>query len=99
MTSRAEACPNIVLEAMAHGCVSASTQTPPMPEFFEDAPLYYPPGNGKALSQALQKLLSMGNDERMKISEKARSRASQFSWDLCAKKTIKELNKAANTTM
>ncbi len=41
MTSRAEACPNTVLEAMAHGAVSISTDQQPMPEFYGESAAYY----------------------------------------------------------
>jgi len=91
MTSRAEACPNIVLEAMAHGCICISTETPPMPEFFDDAAVYYPPKDKKALSEAIMDVLSWNNQKRCKISEQARNRGSQFSWDVCAEKTVEEL--------
>jgi glycosyltransferase involved in cell wall biosynthesis len=94
VTSRAEACPNIALEAMAHGCVCASAETPPMPEFFKGAAVYYPPKNGEKLGETLQKVLSWGNEKRIKCSEKARIRASQFSWGVCVEKTVEELKKA-----
>ena len=48
MTSRAEACPNTVPEAMAHGCLCVSTETRPMPEFFEGNAIYYPARNADA---------------------------------------------------
>jgi glycosyltransferase involved in cell wall biosynthesis len=99
MTSRAEACPNVVLEAMAHGCVCISTETPPMPEFFRDAAVYYPPNDGRTLGEAIQMVLSWDDGKKRKIFEQARNRASQFSWDVCAEKTVRELNKAANTTI
>jgi glycosyltransferase involved in cell wall biosynthesis len=99
MTSRAEACPNVVLEAMAHGCACISTETPPMPEFFRDVAVYYPPNDGRTLGEAIQMVLSWDDGKKRKIFEQARNRASQFSWDVCAEKTVRELNKAANTTI
>lgn len=90
MTSRVEACPNIVLEAMAHGCVCISTKSPPMPEFFQDAAVYYPPKDSQALADRLIEVLSWDKDKRNDMSERARKRASQFSWDVCAQKTIEQ---------
>jgi glycosyltransferase involved in cell wall biosynthesis len=94
VTSRAEACPNVVLEAMAHGCICISTEAPPMPEFFEDVAVYYPPKDWKALGEAIIDVLSWNNKKRCKVSEQARNRASQFSWDICAEKTVAELKMA-----
>jgi glycosyltransferase involved in cell wall biosynthesis len=95
MTSRAEACPNIVLEAMSHGCISVSTQTSPMPEFFDDsAALYYPPKDFSTLSRQIQVALSMKQNEREAMSLAAKATASKFSWEICAKKTVDELQKA-----
>ena len=95
MTSRAEACPNIVLEAMAHGCVCISTKTPPMPEFFKNAAVYYQPRDGKALAEVIQTALTWDDDQRKTMSEKARNRAAEFSWNVCAEKTVAVLARAA----
>jgi glycosyltransferase involved in cell wall biosynthesis len=95
MTSRAEACPNIALEAMSHGCACISTETRPMPEFFGDSAVYYPPKNWKALGGAIRQVLSLSDEMRREFSVRARKRATQFSWDVCAEKTIAELAKAA----
>jgi glycosyltransferase involved in cell wall biosynthesis len=99
MTSRAEACPNIVLEAMAHGCVCISTEAPPMPEFFRDGAIYYPPKDGRMLGEAIQKALSWDNEKKFNVSKRARNRASQFSWDVCAERTVAVLAQAAERRM
>lgn len=94
MTSRVEACPNIALEAMANGCICISANTPPMPEFFKDWAFYYPPGDGKALSQAINLALGIDSYKKSELSEGAKKRAAEFSWDICAEKTVSELEKA-----
>lgn len=94
MTSRVEACPNIVLEAMAHGCINISTETPPMPEFFKDVALYYPAKNWKALGDALIESLSWNDEKKRTMQERAKQRASQFSWDICAEKTVEQFTLA-----
>lgn len=91
MTSHVEACPNIVLEAMANGCVCIASDASPMPEFFENSALYYQRNNPKILSEVLQKTLLLDQYNRSTISELAKKRSLQYSWDLCAEKTVTEL--------
>ena len=78
MTSRVEACPNIVLEAMACGARSLSTDSAPMPEFFQDAATYYPAGNGHLLARAH---LCMRGVERSRL----------YSWERASGRTVDEL--------
>ena len=94
MTSRVEACPNIVLEAMANGCISISTESPPMPEFFQDAAIYYPPKNLKVLAERILEVMSWPEEKRKEMSERAKKRASQFSCEICAQKTIEQFQVA-----
>ena len=94
ITSRAEACPNIVLEAMANQCVNISTEIQPMPEFFRDAAVYYPKKDGKALANLIKTVLAWNDIQRKAMSEESKKRAADFSWDVCADKTIEELSKA-----
>ncbi|MBU0598537.1 MAG: glycosyltransferase family 4 protein [Candidatus Omnitrophica bacterium] len=93
-TTRVEACPNIALEAMAHGSVIISTDNMPLPEFFGDAAYYYPSRNAEYLAEEIKKILALDADIRSNIAEKARMRSRDFSWDRTAQKTIEELKKA-----
>jgi len=88
MTSRAEACPNIVLEAMAHGCVCVSTDTAPMPEMFGDTANYYRTGNVGSLSAALRIAMEMDSNAIAVMRARAHRRATQFSWDRTARATV-----------
>ena len=94
MTSRVEACPNIALEAMAHGCMCISAENPPMPEIFRDAAIYYPPKDDKVLVEAIRSVLSWSSNRRSEAFERAKQRAAQFYWDITAEKTVAELAKA-----
>lgn len=94
MTSRVEACPNIALEAMSYGCVSIASENPPLPEFFADSALYYPPKDFTTLAKQIQTVISMGPAERAAMSGAAKDIASSFSWEICAQKTVDELQKA-----
>lgn len=95
MTSRAEACPNVVLEALAHGCLCVSTSQEPMPEFFQAAALYYQPGKAEDLAAQLLKALSMPEPESRKQRSAATQRATQFTWKKTALATIAQLELAA----
>ena len=94
MTSRVEACPNITLEAMSHGCVSIASENPPLSEFFGASALYYPPKDSTTLAKQIRAVISMGQAERSTMSSAAKDIASRFSWKICAQKTVDELQKA-----
>jgi glycosyltransferase involved in cell wall biosynthesis len=95
MTSRAEACPNIALEAMAHGCLCVSTDCPPMPEFFGKAALYYRARSAPSLGQVLAQVLQSSRDQWAPQRAEARRKAATFSWEACAKATVDNLCVAA----
>ena len=94
MTSRAEACPNTVLEALSHGCISVSCDNDPMPEFFGEAALYYRSGDGSSLANRLIEALELPPSSARALSGRARERATGFTWDVCARRTIDELAQA-----
>ena len=94
MTSRVEACPNTALEAIAHGCIVVAADNPPLPEMFETAAFYYPPGDYQALAVMTQKILQMPDSQKAECQERALHRARQFSWPRCVDRTVKELTLA-----
>jgi glycosyltransferase involved in cell wall biosynthesis len=94
MTSRVEACPNIVLEAMSYGCVCVSTNNPPMPELFKDSAVYYKAGDGMVLADTINYILSLNEGKKVEMSQKIRARSAEFSWDKAANGLINELKKA-----
>ena len=93
MTSRVEACPNVALEAMSHGCLCISADNPPLPEIFAEGALYYQSKNGKSLVEAIQTVFSWDNHQRHRSSKLAKQRAADFSWDITANETVQELEK------
>jgi glycosyltransferase involved in cell wall biosynthesis len=93
MTSRVEACPNIALEAMGHGCLCVSTSNPPMPEIFQDTALYYPAGDAEALAQKVLHSLQLSGSHREVIRRFAVARAAEFTWEACCDHTVCELQK------
>lgn len=94
MTSRVEACPNIALEAMSYGCISVSSNNPPLPEIFGDAAIYYPLKNGKFLAEAIKSVSKWDNHRRGEASKKAMERAAEFSWDVTVERLLTEFKKA-----
>lgn len=94
MSSRVEACPNIALEAMSYGCVNIVSENPPLPEFFGNSALYYPPKDFISLAKQIQVVISMGQVERSAMSCSAKNIALRFSWKICAQRTVDELQKA-----
>jgi glycosyltransferase involved in cell wall biosynthesis len=94
MTSRSEACPNIVLEALVHAATCVSTDTPPMPEFFQNAALYYRAGDAASLATSLRKMDALTPTERDARRAEAARRASDFKWETTAQRTIEELRAA-----
>ena len=93
MTSRVESFGMIGGEAMSHGCICISADNPCLPELFGDVAVYYPPKDGKALANAVQRVLAWDNTQCKEAFERARKRASRFSWDVCAEKTVAVLAK------
>ena len=94
MTSRVEACPNIALEAMAHGTICISADNPPLPEIFGDTAGFYPPEKPQILAKRIQEVLHWTEERKQEMRQRALTRASQFSWDKCAERTVEELRKA-----
>lgn len=87
-TSRAEACPNTVLEAMSHGCLCISTKTPPMPEFYKDSCCYYDGGNAIDLANVMAELVESADGEKQRLREAALARSRAFTWDKTATQTV-----------
>jgi glycosyltransferase involved in cell wall biosynthesis len=94
MSSRLEACPNLVLEAMANGAVSLSTTHPPMPEIYGETASFYQAGDAEGLQRAMENVASMSPDERHASRQAAQVRAGEFSWSVAADRTIKQLQLA-----
>lgn len=93
MTSRAEACPNTVLEAMSAGVPAVSVDLPPMPEFFAGAALYYPATDSTRLAAQIRVLLGDPR-QREVLGGNALRRSAAFTWEATADGTIRQLEQA-----
>jgi glycosyltransferase involved in cell wall biosynthesis len=95
MTSRVEACPNVALEAMSHGAFCIATDNPPLPEFFGEAALYYPPGRSDTLADMILAALSETPEVQSKRRATLRQHATHYSWQNTVEQTIQEIAFAA----
>ena len=93
MTSYVESFGMIAGEAMANGCVCISSRSPCMPEIFNDSAIYYNTNDPKDLANKINEVIHLDKKYRQEMSIRAMSRAKQFSWDTCAKKTVSFLKR------
>lgn len=97
MTSRVEACPNTALEALAAGAVCISSDSLPMPEFFDQCAIYYRTDDAKQLAQQIRTAWELTDVSRESLRARARERSLQFSWQRTASGTIEQLAHAIGT--
>jgi glycosyltransferase involved in cell wall biosynthesis len=85
--SSCECCPNILLEKLAAGKPVVCSNIDPMPEFGEDAAIYFDPYDPVTL---VEQIRSMESDpEKMKnLAQKAGQQALKFDWEETVKKTV-----------
>ena len=95
MTSRAEACPNVLLEAMAHGCLCVSVDRPPMTDMLGEPGLYYALGNPSALADQLAAGVVLDGSERQRRQESTSARAARWTWSRTASETVAQLEMVA----
>lgn len=92
-TSRAEAFPNILVEACGNGAVVISCDHQPMPEVLAESAQYYSPGAIDALAAMVVRTLDKTNTPEDEVRKRAKKRASMFSWDSTAEKTVRVLER------
>ena len=85
--SSLENCPNILLEALGHGCATLCSNTGVMPEICGDAALYFNPFDAMDIARKL-KLVNSDYALRENLSERARNRAKCFGWQNTARGTL-----------
>ena len=77
--SSCECCPNILLEKLSAGKPIVCSNIEPMPEFGEDAVVYFDPYNPKSLAKEIKEMEK--DQERMKeLSQEASRQALKFNW-------------------
>lgn len=93
MTSRVESFGMIAGEAMAHGCVCISADSPCLPEIFGDTAVFYPHNKAELLAETVKSVSEWDDHRCGEASKKARERAAEFSWDVTTEKLLAELKK------
>ena len=78
--TKAEAFGLVLLEGMAYGCVPIATQLPGLEDVVGNVGLTFKPGDDKELADSLR-FLKESPDTVHALSEAARRRAAEFSWD------------------
>ena len=94
MTSRVESFGMIAGEAMAHGCVCISSDSPCLPEIFGDAAIFYPSKRGEVLAEAIQTVFRWDSYKCKEMSDGAKRQAAKFSWDVTVERLLTEFKKA-----
>lgn len=84
-----------VLEAMSYGCPVISSFASSLPEIGSEACLYFDPSREDDLLNTLIKLKESVSI-RKELIQKGKERVTQFSWTLCAEKTLDIIKNTAN---
>lgn len=80
------------LEAMAVGCPVISSNAGALPEIYAGAAEYFDPKSGRDLRREIERM-QKEKGLREELVKKGLERASQFSWDKCAKETLEIYNR------
>ncbi len=92
--SSCENMPNILVEGMASGLPTASSDRGPMPEVLGDGGVYFDPENVASITDALTKMIGDAG-LRDRLAAASFERASRLSWHTCAQRTFTFLAKTA----
>lgn len=82
------------LEAMQCGCPVITSNVSSIPEVVGDAAIQINPESVDELASAMGKVLSSG-DVRVELRQLGLARASEFSWDKCARETLEVYREVA----
>ena len=85
--SECENLPVTLLEGMAFGLPIVCSTNGPMPEILQDGGVYCNPNDVNSIADAVFDVIS-NSEVRNRISMRARSIASEYSWRRCAEKTF-----------
>lgn len=85
-----------VLEAMANDCPVVVSNTSSLPEVGGDAAIYVNPESVESIAEGVTKALVLGEKERNDLINKGREQVKKFSWEKCARETLKVLEEVAN---
>jgi glycosyltransferase involved in cell wall biosynthesis len=85
-----------ILEALACGCPTITTQASSLPEVAGDAALLVPAGSTDELGRAIGRMLD-DSELRGRLGRRALERAQRFSWTSMARETLALLEEVASS--
>lgn len=85
--SLVEACPNILLEAMAHGAPVLASNIAPMPEFGGAAARYFDPFSQQEMTSAILALLD-DKTARARMRSESVVQAGRYTWDEFTRRVV-----------
>lgn len=80
------------LEALTLGCPVVSSDSSAMPEILGDSANFFKSGDAADCARRIDEVLNLSVNEKVVLSERGRTRASQYSWDKSAETLAKLLN-------
>jgi len=83
-----ESWPHVLVEALACGCPVVTSNITCMPEIAGDAGIFIDPYDVNSLAEGMYKALT-DNELRESLKKKGLERAKSFSWERCARETLK----------
>jgi glycosyltransferase involved in cell wall biosynthesis len=94
--STCENMPNILIEAMASGLPICCSNFAPMPEFIEDAAVYFDPTDVSSIENAVTTLI-LNRDLCDELSKRSFDLSKKYTWQKCANETFTFINQILNT--
>ena len=70
------------------------SHNPCLPEVLKDAAIYYSPRDVGSLTEKIRDALGYDMKKRSEIAQRAKKRASFFSWEIATEKTVEAFEKA-----
>jgi glycosyltransferase involved in cell wall biosynthesis len=83
-----------LLEAMTAGCLIASSNSSSLPEIYHEGAISFNPRKLSSMEKAIKKALSLSPKEKQNQIERAKIKASTFTWSKTAKATLEVYKKA-----
>ncbi len=83
-----------VVEALACGAIVVTTQDSVMADLAGDAAMYVAPLNAGDLSRAIEGVMSLEDNTRAQLSDRAHRQAQRYTWGHCADATLEAYAKA-----
>lgn len=84
-----------VLEAMSFGCPVVISNVSSLPEIGGRAAIYVDPYDVKDIARGIIEVLEFNDSNYQTLVKKGLAQAKKFSWEKCAKETLKVLEEAA----